>query len=166
MAAPTPHLPTPIGIDLPSSALRLTAMAAAIQVDKTTSELETLLSDRRAYLLVNDKPELFHIPEPVAYDPAGPVWNRDFVLWSWRMGCNLDGVNGVRVIGYTGIAYMLDQKEQTIRRRKWNPNQPPARRIPLPLFRVLSGSRWVLLFDYLAIHQWIRQTDKKIVVPV
>lgn len=166
MADPTTTPPDPIGIELPSPALRQSAAEAALSVGKTTTDLVSLLSERRAYLKVNDKPELFHIPEPVAYNSAGPVWDREFVLWSWRMGLNVAGVDGVRVIGYTGIAYMLAQKEQTVRRRRWAPNQPPARRIPRPVFRVLSGSVWVLLFDYTAIMRWVRQTDKTIVVPV
>lgn len=89
-----------------------------------------------------------------------------FLLWAWRMGLTPylapDGTP-VRVIGYPGIAALIDIDEQSVRRRVWLrrlhvrvEGRPRFKDIPAPILTVAQ----VALFNLDEIEVWVRNSGR------
>lgn len=111
------------------------------------------------------------IPAPMPGEPPY-VWDRAaFSRWALRMGLRTH--RGVRVIGYTGLAALLNVEEQSLRklattrdRHVADEGAPWPTDLPRPRFNYKPGDPDYLhsgprvLFDLTVVQRWARQTGR------
>ncbi len=80
------------------------------------AEILRMLRFRRQRFEAGSRSLPHHIPAPLNRNDTAPVWERaTFATWARRVGLYVEGHRGRPVIGYTGLALLLDMTEQGLR---------------------------------------------------
>lgn len=123
----------------------------------TRAQLLRMLRFRRQVVDSGRKPKPYHIPPTLSGPDEDPRWERPvFVTWALRMGLYVQGHRGLPVIGYTGMALLVDQPEQTLRNARLNGGGD----LPRIVLEIVRESMTVVLFDFHESVRWCLRTER------
>ena len=149
---------------------RLPLGKAASLTSLTAEQLLALVEERKTHIDAEGrpKPAIGDIPEPLSEYRGRPVWDLgQFQLWALRMGVWLAGYEGEDVIGYTGVARLLEVREQSVRKQAMERGRnvdtrgrPDPDDMPEPWRTIDKAPIMVVLFRKEEIRRWATQTGR------
>lgn len=116
------------------------------------TEIRRLLRFRRQRFEAGSRSLPHHVPAPLNRNDKDPVWERVvFATWARRVGLYVEGHRGRPIIGYTGLALLLDMTEQGLRVAAVAPGTLP---FPPSVLEIIREAMTINFFDFEASIQW------------
>jgi hypothetical protein len=146
----------------------ISLLEVAQLIGRSPHEVRDLLAQRETAVADDGRERASDIPEPAGQVDGLPAWaEKRFKLWALRMGIYGPGLDGEPVIGYTGIAQMLNLEEQSVRAlmmqraaRVRDQGSADPLDIPEPYGVPDRGAIIVPLWPIEAIRRWAMQTGR------